>query len=104
MVRRELMADATIEVQLSIRNTRKELFVNALNFRVFAPSSKKSDTDNLVYHLNLENAARLQVPVTGSEKDNYQYWSALRPLLEPLVQQAGVQIAASLQERKNQGK
>ena len=41
-------------------------------------------------------AERVRAPVTGSHKEAFRHWQALRPPVHPLVQQAAKQIQASL--------
>ena len=100
LVRHELKSDAAIEVQLGIRNTREEIYLSSLTFRVFVPDAKKPDVDPLAFTLTLNDSDRVRAPVTGSHKEAFRHWEALRPLVEPLVQQAASQIQASLAAHK----
>lgn len=101
LVHRELKSDAAIEVELGMRNTREEIYLSNLVFMVFVPGSgKKADSHPVVFNLRLDGAERVRAPVTGSHKEAYRHWEALRPQVEPLVQQAAQQIRASLAAHK----
>lgn len=100
LVKRELGADVAVEVELGVRNTREEIYLSKLNFRVFVPGGKKPEVHPLVFNLMLDGADRVRAPVTGSHKEAFRHWQALRPLVEPLVQQAAQQIQASLAAHK----
>jgi hypothetical protein len=100
MVRSGLKSDAAIEVEFGVRNTREEIYLSKMVFRVFVPGAKKPEVHPIALTLTLDGADRVRAPVTGSHKEAYRHWEALRPLVAPLVQQAAQQIQTSLATHK----
>ena len=97
-VRAATGAQALATVDVFLVNTRKDFRVQEMKVRVLGPM-RNGGTDNILLDYNLEDAEALAVPVSGSHKDNYPLWQALRPQFEAKLDELSAQLAAATAAR-----
>lgn len=92
VIRGATSTQALATADVFLVNDRKTLHVHELRIKVFS-AMRAGGTDNIVLNYNLNDADEVAVPVSGSHKDNYALWQALRPQFEAKLDEVAVMIA-----------
>lgn len=95
-VRAATGAQAAINVDVFLVNTRKALQVQELRVEVLTPQMIGRGRDTPVFVFELPEGS-LAIPVTGdTHKDNYVAWQQMRPRFESSLADLGAQIRVAL--------
>ena len=95
-VRAATGAQAAINVDVFLVNTRKALQVQELRVEVLTPQMIGRGRDTPVFVFELPEGS-LAIPVTGdTHKDNYVAWQQMRPRFESSLADLGAQIQVAL--------
>jgi len=96
VVRQNLSADATLQVNVFLVNTRGDFRIQEMSISLSGQqwASQKGDMVGLNYILN--NPNEVSVPMDSKSKDNYAAWTSLKPKVDILLDEIVLKMKAAL--------
>jgi len=97
VIRKNLAADATLQVNLFLANTRGDFRIQEMSVSLTGQAwANKNNADMVTLSYMLNNPNDVSVPMDNKSKDNYAAWLALKPQFVAQLDSVAVKMRAAL--------